>query len=425
MTEHHNTPNHTRSLTGYAQLPLPTLRHTDIRLISHNINTLSTTTNIELETTLNAYKEFDPTVLGLQECNRNWANYNQTELPLRTVLTRRWPGAKVVTAHNKEECFSGPHQPGGVAQIILQKLTGRITSHGSDHMGRFAWQQLLLDGSRHLLLITAYRVTQDTITGCGPTTSAMQQWRKLRAQGIEHPNPRQQMLDDLKAFIQPHVNDGHEVIVMLDANSSTQETNFAQFIDDSGLHDLMATYLPDVHPPTYQCGTTKIDHILGTIGVLLATTNAGVIPFGEGPLSDHAMIYVDFSLDSLTGLSSQSLHDPTHPSARNLWSTDVKAAKKYIEQVWERFLAANIHEQINILIHQCERTNQCTELYECILNKIDDDITKILLAAERDCKRAKGHDWSPLLASAGRTVIAAKWHLSALLNGRTQRTLWA
>jgi hypothetical protein len=88
MTEHHNTPNHTRSLTGYAQLPLPTLRHTDIRLISHNINTLSTTTNIELETTLNAYKEFDPTVLGLQECNRNWANYNQTELPLRTVLTR-------------------------------------------------------------------------------------------------------------------------------------------------------------------------------------------------------------------------------------------------------------------------------------------------------------------------------------------------
>ena len=56
-------------------------------------------------------------------------------------------------------------------------------------------------------------------------------------------------------------------------------------------------------------------------------------------MSDHAMIYVDFSLDSLTGLPSQSLHDPTHPSARNLWSTDVKAAEKYIAQVRERFLA--------------------------------------------------------------------------------------
>jgi hypothetical protein len=50
------------------------------------------------------------------------------------------------------------------------------------------------------------------------------------------------------------------------------------------------------------------------------------------------------------------------------------------------------------------------------LNKIDNDITDILLAAKRDCKKAKGHDWSPLLANAGRTVITGKWHLSALIN---------
>jgi hypothetical protein len=40
------------------------------------------------------------------------------------------------------------------------------------------------------------------------------------------------------------------------------------------------------------------------------------------------------------------------------------------------------------------------------------------------CKRAKGHAWSPLLANAGRTVIAAKWNLSNLINGRVQATLW-
>jgi hypothetical protein len=162
---------------GYATLPLPTLCDTDIRLISHNINTLPTTTNIELETTFNDYKAYDPTVIGLQECNRNWNNYTKTELPLRTVLQRRWPGAKLITANNKEDCFTGPHQPGGIAQIMLRKLTGRVTSHGQDTMGRYAWQQLLLDGKRHLLLITAYRITQENVNGCGPTTSAMQQWR--------------------------------------------------------------------------------------------------------------------------------------------------------------------------------------------------------------------------------------------------------
>jgi len=127
---HQRTPSPTLTHTaatlenGYATLPLPTLCDTDIRLISHNINTLPTTTNIELETTFVDYKAYDPTVIGLQECNRNWNNYIQTEQPLRTVLQHRWPASKLVTAQNKEDRFTGPHQPGGVAQIVLRKLTG-------------------------------------------------------------------------------------------------------------------------------------------------------------------------------------------------------------------------------------------------------------------------------------------------------------
>ena len=57
---------------------------------------------------------------------------------------------------------------------------------------------------------------------------------------------------------------------------------------------------------------------------------------------------------------------------------------------------------------------------ERILNKIDTAITKILLCMEIECKKAKGYAWSPLLANAGQTVIAAKWHLSAVLNERLQ-----
>ena len=54
------------------------------------------------------------------------------------------------------------------------------------------------------------------------------------------------------------------------------------------------------------------------------------------------------------------------------------------------------------------------------MNQIDETITTIMLHAEIKCKKAKGHAWLPLLANAGHTVIAAKWHLSALLNHRTQ-----
>ena len=60
---------------------------------------------------------------------------------------------------------------------------------------------------------------------------------------------------------------------------------------------------------------------------------------------------------------------------------------------------------------------------ECILNKIDTAITKILTCTESECTKAKGYAWSPLLANASHTVITTKWHLSAVLNGRLQLRL--
>ena len=314
------TPTHLHN-HGYAHLPLPTLRPTDIRLLSHNINTLHTTTQAELSATFELYSEFDPTILGIQECNKNWTIFDKTEGPLRDTIQRRWPGAKLVTAHSKESTFTGPHQPGGVAQMTLKKLTGRVVSHGKDTLGRYAWQEILLNGQRNLIILTAYRIPQTSITGCGPETSAMQQWRKLRAQGVELPQPRQQTLDDLVTFAKPYVSKGHEVLIMMDANSPITDDTMDAFMEHLNLYDLMADYLPDTPPKTYQRGRQKIDHILGTIGVLMAMTGAGIIPFGKGPKSDHALLHADLSLETLCSLSAQSLHDPTHPSTRILWST--------------------------------------------------------------------------------------------------------
>jgi hypothetical protein len=153
-------------------------------------------------------------------------------------------------------------------------------------------------------------------------------------------------------------------------------------------------------------------------------TGAGIIPFRSGPKSDHASIYADFSLATLCDLPSQSLHDPTHPSSRNLWSTDIKAVEAYVKRVQAGFESDNISECIAILIDCCQWTDQCTTEDERILNHINIAITKILIHAEAHCKHAKGHAWLPLLANAGRAVIAAKWHLSDLLNGRTHAPLF-
>ena len=184
----------------------------------------------------------------------------------------------------------------------------------------------------------------------------MQQWRQLKATGIEEPNPRQQLLDDLTQFISDREAEGHEIILMMDANSPIEEPAIHAFMDANNLHDLMEEFLPDEPPPTYKRGTTKIDHILGTIGIVFAMTGAGIIPFGNGPNSDHAILHIDFSLETLCGTPSTSLVDPTHPASRNLWSTDIKAAEAYIEEVRHGFAAENIVTRIAILTSRCHRT---------------------------------------------------------------------
>ena len=132
---------------GYTPLPLPPIHNTNIHIISHNINTLHTTTTAELSATFDAYYSLQPTIMGLQETNKNWSIYNKTEGPLQTIINRRWPGAKTVMVHCKDLILTTPYQPGGIAQFVLQQLTGCINEHGRDCLGWYAWQSILLDGS--------------------------------------------------------------------------------------------------------------------------------------------------------------------------------------------------------------------------------------------------------------------------------------
>jgi hypothetical protein len=304
--------------------------------------------------------------------------------------------------------------------MILRQLTARVTKHGKDPYGRFTWHELLLDGTRNLVVVTAYRVSQRRPKGCGPTTSIMQQWRQLRKKGIDSPNPQKQMLDDLAIFLQPHLQAGNEAIIMMDANDTINSRPMDDFMESLDLCDLMTDFLLHIPPTTYHRGSKKIDHIIGTQGILFATRRAYILPFGsDSPKSDHAICGIDVSLDLLCGMQAASTHDTTHPSTRNLWSTDVKASEKYVEMAMQMFDTNNIANRTKILLDRCTRTGKCTANDERALNAINANITRILLTAESKCKQAHGHDWSPLLANAGRTVIAAKWHLSDIMQGRS------
>ena len=110
----------------------------------------------ELGATFNSYSEFQPMIIKLQETNKNWALYDKTEALLRTIVNQRWPGVKIATAHCKDGIFQSPYQPGGITQLILRQLTGRVIDHGKDKLGCYAWQTILLDSTRNLIIMMAY-----------------------------------------------------------------------------------------------------------------------------------------------------------------------------------------------------------------------------------------------------------------------------
>jgi hypothetical protein len=201
--------------------------------------------------------------------------------------------------------------------MILMKITTRVTKHGKDPLGRYAWQEILLDGEQTLMIVTAYQVVQRQTKGCGPTTLMMQQWWKLRDQGMDDPKPRQQLLDNLCAFLKPHEQAGNKILLMMDANDPIGSLAMDKFMSETNPCNLMADFLPPTPPKMYQRRRHKIDHIVGTMGINLAMIRAYIIPFGDdSPRSDHVICRIDFSMDLLLcGISAESLYDPTHPSA--------------------------------------------------------------------------------------------------------------
>jgi glutamate/tyrosine decarboxylase-like PLP-dependent enzyme len=93
-------------------------------------------------------------------------------------------------------------------------------------------QEFLLEGTRTLMVVTVYRVVQQwQIKGSGPTTSVMQQWRKLREKGIDDLQSQQQTHNDLTEFLKPYGQARTEILVMIDANNPITSAAMGSFLD--------------------------------------------------------------------------------------------------------------------------------------------------------------------------------------------------
>ena len=102
-------------------------------------------------------------------------------------------------------------------------------------------------------------------------------------------NPRAYCLEVAQSFIESEKRCGHEIIVSIDANSTTQEgeNDFTAMIRTTGMVNAISHLHGANLPRTYLNGQCRLDYMLVTPGIFPFLRQAGHFVIYEAIPSDH------------------------------------------------------------------------------------------------------------------------------------------
>ena len=311
-------------------------------------------------------------IAGLVETNINWNPIR--ELTAKSILRKVYWNGQMINA-SSDDPIPSAYKQGGSSMLVLNKPIGSIATTGIDHRGLGRWSYVILNGRNNvnIVIITAYRVCQDTGTN-GDLTAFQQQYRLLRRQNIIHPHPKKVFDQDLIFQLKEWTNKKYEIILMIDANSSLTHPQLQNIINHSQLYDLLGATHGIDSPNTYIRGNKTIDFLFGTKGVKHSMTQCGMLSFNDGVLSDHRALWMDLKHTNLIHSELTSPNNkPTNMSSKNAhW---VKRAKDVISKhIACHHVRANLNKLQNTPI-----TSSNSHCLAKTLDKIDQDIHEAML----------------------------------------------
>jgi hypothetical protein len=341
-----------------------------LRIYYQNVNGINKLNWEELKAAAAHLQEMNVNIVGCAETNINWQesikNFAQS------LIKQRTHQANLVTS-SSQETGTSIYQPGGVSTCIMGNWTGRIVDTVQDlsGLGRWAGHILIGNNTCHIVVITAYRPVIST----GFNTVYQQQWRLMRNQNIDKPDPRSQLLHDLTTCILKWTSLKYEIILMWDANEAitSKRSKLLKFMSATNLHPVHTAFPNASYARGHQC----IDFIMGTPGILSAITKKGYTTFYDGIWhSDHRGVYCDINTDILFHGDNHNLSTspPRHVSSHNY-----SQVSRYI-QALERE-----HTLPTILLN-LKRLNTITRLnitQYAEFEELDQQFTTTLLKAEK------------------------------------------
>jgi hypothetical protein len=359
----------------------------------------------------------DVDIFGLSETGLDWKQHGPRSR-CRQIMDDFWQHTRLITSTSSiaSDTYT---QFGGTCTGVTGKWSGRISEQGMDSHGLGRWSYVSITGKngRQVLITTVYQACKASISTIGSKTAYAQQWHLIRQEGDRMPDPRKRFIQDLDAFLEPHYAKGTEILLIGDFNETLGDSlqGLDSIVDKYGLLDLMPYHHGlDGELETYARGTKRLDYALGTQELAESIVRIGITPYNFVITSDHRGLFIDFDVDAFLG------GDPSHlmsPALRGIKSNSPKQCRKYVTAVDKYLKEHKVFERaarLQALTDAHGLTQPLARKWE----RIDRDLLRACLHAERLTRCRDRPAWSPKLHQASMAVAYWKITLSGMRNNR-------
>jgi len=258
-----------------------------------------------------------------------------------------------------------------------------------------------------LTIILAYQVvTDNSQTG---TITATSQQRSLLIQDQDQVQlPRKAFKRDLKEFLLNEIQKHHELLLVGDFNEAfgSEGDGISNIASDLQLINLMTAQHSTKLPATYSTGRKCLDYGMATRKAADSLLSCGYEAFNERFSTDHRAYFFDFDTERLFGNDTQVL---SSPSLRILKSNNIEQVTQYVKLKYDYLSSRNAFRRADQLCLPGDR--------HLFAERLDADVTKASLDAEKIIKRFGEPAWSIALSKARKKVNFLRKCMSRLRTG--------
>jgi hypothetical protein len=387
------------------RLPNKKEEHT-LRIAFQNIHGATDLQRQAIATEIEAMEELNIDIMGMAEMNKPWTPHQKALH--EAYMNKRFRISRTIFTAAPTDRHDATYQPGGNLITANGEVTGRIDGRGVDKWGRYCWFSLQGRRDEGVIIIVAYRVCQEKHHHPGEHTAYHQQYVALRESGHRDPNPRQQILDDLKELISEKRALGYRPILMMDANGDYvhgTDKKLSTFLTQTGLCDPYQERFPDP-TRTYIYGLSRIDYIFMDRALTHSIRRIGYLASQEGAASDHVMAFVDMDQKSLfAGLINRP--PPVH--SREILIEQEDKVQDFLRALKPQFDYHNFARRVFDLSGKFAKHNDHAPAVQ-EYNLLYGQFLEIVKGVAKEVGRKKyGYMRSPALTTAGNHVLFMRY----------------